>query len=567
MTAPRLRLVLLKGTPLPDDPGVFTTLPSAFEVVEVENVETARQMLEDAPRGSVMLSTEVLAGMLGEGDLPTAAALQHVGEGVGVVDSEGSLVWASGRLQDTEEPVREHFIRCCGEAIERCRSQPSTPPGRSRGDRFSFRIGDDDFDLVVSPSAFESDGDTVRATAVVGVLWNATSSRALQRKIDAIDAAGSELMRIEAASIRRLDMADRLRLLEERIVGAVHELLEFDNFEIRLLDRHTNRLELVVAVGLTPLRIGEVIFAEPEGNGISGHVAATGRSYICTDVQHDPIYREGLDNAGSSLTVPLQLHDEVIGVFNIESNSTAAFDDNDRQFAEIFGRYVAMAMHILDLLVVERYTTNEQVSANVLSELTVPIDEITSITEALCENGVHEPEVRADLERLRSAVSDIRSRIAECTSGPQTILGAEEELRRLEPDPTMSGRRVLVADNEPEILHTLQKMLTQKGCLVTACGSGIDTIEAIQTATAAGISYELIVSDIKLGDRNGYEIFRAAKAADEQTPVILMTGFGYDPHHSIIRASQEGLHSLLFKPFKATQLLEAMTRAFQPATP
>jgi FixJ family two-component response regulator len=43
--------------------------------------------------------------------------------------------------------------------------------------------------------------------------------------------------------------------------------------------------------------------------------------------------------------------------------------------------------------------------------------------------------------------------------------------------------------------------------------------------------------------------------------VILMTGFGYDPHHCIVRASQEGLQSFLFKPFKATQLMDALRKS------
>jgi DNA-binding NtrC family response regulator len=45
-----------------------------------------------------------------------------------------------------------------------------------------------------------------------------------------------------------------------------------------------------------------------------------------------------------------------------------------------------------------------------------------------------------------------------------------------------------------------------------------------------------------------------------------MTGFGYDPHHSIVRASQEGLQSFLFKPFKAVQLVEEAKRALTPKT-
>ncbi len=44
-------------------------------------------------------------------------------------------------------------------------------------------------------------------------------------------------------------------------------------------------------------------------------------------------------------------------------------------------------------------------------------------------------------------------------------------------------------------------------------------------------------------------------------PVILMTGFGYDPNHCIVPASQEGLAAVLFKPFKVDQLLTEVRRA------
>jgi DNA-binding NtrC family response regulator len=40
-----------------------------------------------------------------------------------------------------------------------------------------------------------------------------------------------------------------------------------------------------------------------------------------------------------------------------------------------------------------------------------------------------------------------------------------------------------------------------------------------------------------------------------------MTGFGYDPHHSIVRASQEGLQCVLFKPFQCERLLEEVKKA------
>ena len=55
---------------------------------------------------------------------------------------------------------------------------------------------------------------------------------------------------------------------------------------------------------------------------------------------------------------------------------------------------------------------------------------------------------------------------------------------------------------------------------------------------------------------------QAAKDADANTPVILTTGFGYDPNHSIVRARREGLAAVLFKPFKVDQLLNEIRMAF-----
>ena len=41
-------------------------------------------------------------------------------------------------------------------------------------------------------------------------------------------------------------------------------------------------------------------------------------------------------------------------------------------------------------------------------------------------------------------------------------------------------------------------------------------------------------------------------------PMVLMTGFGYDPGHSIVKARQAGLQAVLYKPFRLDQLLETV---------
>ncbi|MHC4447287.1 MAG: response regulator [Planctomycetota bacterium] len=551
MTATRPRLLVVDGAS-PLAPGQLEALKSVFEVVHVEDAGTAARMAEEEPRALV------LGPLAGPRPAPPAggpaaksqeplpamalAALRHIGEGVGVVDASGALAWANARLTAYPAKIRKRFVELCVQALTLF-NQPDEAAGpvdRRHSKKFNFESGSSYYELVASPASVD-EGDRSKAAAVVGVLWDVTATRQLQNKIDAIDAAGSELMKIESVSISQLNMAERLKLLEDKIVHFVHDLLNFDNFELRLLDRRTNQLELVLAVGISPLKIGEVMYAEPEGNGISGYVAATGRSYICPNVRKDPRYREGLDNAATSMTVPLRLHDRVIGVFNIESNTPNVFDEDDRQFAEIFGRYIAMAMNILDLLVVERYRTNER-----------PLETIAAHVEALRSATTEKDALRREVDQIMDAVKDIRTRIEACAAGPRTILGAEQELRRHKPDPGMVGKRVLVAEDELAIRESVKAILSQKGCQVTVC----------ETGDSATHPFDLVISDIKMPDRTGYEVFRAAKEVCADTPVILMTGFGYDPHHSIIRASQEGLHSFLFKPFKESQLLEMVTKVF-----
>lgn len=565
MTPTRPRLLLVPGDSLGES-SLLESLRPMFDVVEIEDAAAAARLAEEDPGSLILLPTEKICQYLQSTPPQEAAAiLQFIGEGVGVVDDAGSFTWMNSRLGEFPQELRQRFSDLCRKALGLLNStgEPVVPLGRHRSRKFSFHCGEHHYELVTSPASADPD-DEHRVSSVVGVVWDVTASRRLLEKLDAIDAAGSELMKIEAAAISKLTLPQRLKLLEDKIVHFVHDLLEFDHFEVRLLDRETNRLELVIAVGITPERIGEVIFPEPQGSGISGYVAATGESYLCAIVKDDPLYREGLDDAASSLTVPLKLHDRVIGVFNIESKKLNAFDENDRQFATIFGRYVAMAMNILDLLLVERYTTNERLARTVLSELDEPLDDITNRATALREEHLADGKTRKDLDGIIESVGSIRRRIESCTAGPRTILGAEQELSRSKLDPSLIGKRVLVADDEATIRKSVAAILAHRGCDVTVCCNGSETMKILEATRSKSPTFDLIISDIKMPDYSGYEVFCKSKQISPATPVILMTGFGYDPHHSIVRASQAGLHSFLFKPFKAEQLLTEVKKALVP---
>src|SRR4029078_6274323 len=95
---------------------------------------------------------------------------------------------------------------------------------------------------------------------------------------------GRELVRSEGWAIAKLNVGQRLKLLEEKIIKVCRQLMHFDHFAIRLLDNKTNKLKNLIFVGITSADIDGELFASPEGTGISGYVAATGRRYICSDV-------------------------------------------------------------------------------------------------------------------------------------------------------------------------------------------------------------------------------------------------------------------------------------------
>ncbi|HEY7086847.1 MAG TPA: response regulator [Tepidisphaeraceae bacterium] len=486
--------------------------------------------------------------------------LNTIGEGVCIVDGEGRCNWMNKKMQAWPARVHEKIRRTCQEAFELFSKQvsPVTPEPTtyfSRSKRYALNIEDQQFLEMIASPVISPSGSVVQ---VVAVIWDATGSRRMQQKIDAIDKAGRELVRIESDAMSRLNVQQRLKLLEEKIISFTKELMHFDHFAIRLLDRKNNKLEMVISVGLPQDAVNIELFAEPEGNGISGYVAATGRSYICPDVERDPRYVIGADQAKSSLTVPLRLHDKVIGIFNVESRQRAAFNEDDRQFAEIFGRYVAIALNILDLMVVERAGTAHKIADDVNAEVAGPLNDIALDATSLMDEYIGHDDLRNKLQAIIDNVGSIRKSLRQAAEGPNVVLGAAE-VKGAE-DPVLGGARVLVADDEPNIRNTISDVLRKYHANVTIAVSGVDAITKIGSG-----EWDLIVSDIKMPDKTGYDVFAAARKKSQSLPVILMTGFGYDPSHCIVRASQEGLAAVLFKPFKVDQLLAEVRKALQTA--
>ncbi len=493
--------------------------------------------------------------------------LEVIGEGVCLADRQGRVLWANGFYRRLDEQIREEVGVCIREARDWFDQHNTAALKRRTGVcaevcRFEVESPDAEntYELEIIPAGTSrrDDGQVERLAVIVRDI---TDARRSMRKLDAIDKAGLELVRLDASAVRERNTYQRLQLMEEKIVRLMHEVLSYDHFAIFLIDESRKKLELVISAGLPPEIHDLDLSPETEGSGISGYVAATGKSYICRDASTDERFIPGLHGAQSSCTVPLRMHDRVIGIMDVESKQPEAFDDDERQFLEIFGRYIAIALHMLDLLVVERSATNLNVSDRVGGELEEPLADIVKELDEVGTANL-DPETAGHLARIREDVEAIRGRVANVASGPQTLLGIDRAMAGSNDDPLLKGKRVLVADDEQKICKVILAVLKARGCRATVVQSGEEAIEALE-AVSRGESppFDIVISDIRMPDRNGYEVFSAARRHCPDAPVILMTGFGYDPHHSIVRASQEGMSAVLFKPFDIQQLIEAMHKA------
>ncbi|HSV16604.1 MAG TPA: response regulator, partial [Tepidisphaeraceae bacterium] len=557
---PRHKVLVLTGHSPANSPAI-ESLRSRCDVVEALTIDQAIELLRRDHFTAVFSDSADFLPL--ERALVSQQAnliLNTIGEGVCIVDGEGRCSWMNKKMGAWPARVHEKIRRTCQEAFDLFSHQVSpqnadTPASFSRSKRYTLNIEDQQYMEMIASPVINPAGAVVQ---VVAVVWDATGTRRLQQKIDAIDKAGRELVRLESDAIVKMNVGQRLKLLEDKIISFTRELMHFDHFAIRLLDRKSNKLEMVISAGLPPEAVNIELSADGEGNGISGFVAATGRSYICPDVERDPRYVMGLDQAKSSLTVPLRLHDKVIGIFNIESRQRAAFNEDDRQFAEIFGRYVAIALNILDLMVVERVSTSHKVADEVNSEVAGPLNDITLDATTLIDEYIGHDDLRQKLQQILENVTLIRKSLRQAAEGTNTkILGAAEV--KGEQDTIIANARILVADDEPNIRTTISDVLRKYHAAVTMVTNGSEAIAQLEQG-----DFDLVISDIKMPDKSGYDVFAAARKHSQTVPVILMTGFGYDPNHSIVRASQEGLQAVMFKPFKVDQLLTEVRKALQP---
>lgn len=116
--------------------------------------------------------------------------------------------------------------------------------------------------------------------------------------------------------------------------------------------------------------------------------------------------------------------------------------------------------------------------------------------------------------------------------------------------------RILIVEDEPNLLNVIKKKLTLENYSVDTCDNGIDALDFIDLAP-----YDLILLDIMLPKLDGLSVLDNIRKNNNTTPVILLTA--KDSIKDKVTGLDLGADDYLIKPFSFDELLariRALTR-------
>jgi two-component system response regulator HydG len=115
---------------------------------------------------------------------------------------------------------------------------------------------------------------------------------------------------------------------------------------------------------------------------------------------------------------------------------------------------------------------------------------------------------------------------------------------------------LLVADDDPAVRQSLERMLAREGYQVVLAPDGQAAIERLRQG-----GVDLLLSDLRMPGLTGLELLREVKAAVPDVDVIMLTAFG--TVEEAVTAMKDGAVDFLTKPFQRAQLIRVIRKALE----
>lgn len=129
------------------------------------------------------------------------------------------------------------------------------------------------------------------------------------------------------------------------------------------------------------------------------------------------------------------------------------------------------------------------------------------------------------------------------------------------------ARRVLVADDEPNMLSAISYVLEAAGYEVLLASNGRKAWEMLGEMQSSGQSVDLLITDILMFEMGGLELIERYRQAWPERPILVITGFGSQGLKTQLLS--RGRLDYLEKPFRPQVLLERVSELLssEPGAP
>jgi two-component system sensor histidine kinase/response regulator len=120
--------------------------------------------------------------------------------------------------------------------------------------------------------------------------------------------------------------------------------------------------------------------------------------------------------------------------------------------------------------------------------------------------------------------------------------------------------RLLIVDDESDLVAALCRILRAEGYATTGAGSGPEALDALRATTvgeAAG--YDVLITDLTMPTMDGITLLRAAREIDSDLDTVVMTGHG--TIDTAVEAMKSGALDYIVKPFNLSVILPVISRA------
>ena len=124
----------------------------------------------------------------------------------------------------------------------------------------------------------------------------------------------------------------------------------------------------------------------------------------------------------------------------------------------------------------------------------------------------------------------------------------------------MSAIQVLLCDDDAAVREAYCESIELEGLVVRPCRSAAEVLPLLEKDASV-----VVVTDIRMPERDGFDLLAAAHAIDVEIPVILMTGHGDIP--MALRALRVGAWDFVEKPADPVILVETVRRALEHRLP